>query len=89
MDATRRTALHRSKRIVLLKPTGRLQTWSRQIYGPRQFHDPGSFTPLLLLMRPVGGGGYTVKKKLRSLLFLCVHLNIKIILEYQIICTTD
>ncbi len=27
---------------------------------PRQFHDPGSFTPLLLLMRPVGGGGYTV-----------------------------
>ncbi len=52
---------------------------------PRQFHGPGSFTPLLLLMCPVGGGGYTVKKKQRSLLFLCVHLNIKIILGYQII----
>ncbi len=76
---------------------GRLQTWSRQIYG--QFHDPGSFMPLLLLMCPVGGGGYTVyggkkttlvKKKKTSLVVVFMGaFNIQIILGFQIIYTTD
>ncbi len=32
------------------------------LWPTREFHGPGSFTPLLLLMRRIGGEGDTVKK---------------------------